>query len=104
MWLNVSARYYAEQLSPIDIEYVQASTGRGGVEGVRTPYLAPTKVVDDYVLLNSSLRWNEMLGTDFGLKATVSNILATKYYQGGTTSHPIRQPGRWYIVEGSYHF
>lgn len=104
MWLNVSARYYAQQLSPVDIEYIRESTGRGGVEGVRTTYLEPNRLVDGYVLLGTSLRWQEIMDTNFTMQATVNNILDTDYYQGGSTSHPIPQPGRWYLLEASYRF
>lgn len=104
MWLNVSARYYAEQLSPIDIEYVQQSTGRGGVEGVKTSFVEPGRTIDDYLLLSSSLRWQEIMDTDFSLQTTVHNILDTQYEAGGSTSRPIPQPGRWYLLEASYRF
>jgi iron complex outermembrane receptor protein len=99
LWLSVSGRYYSEQLSPIQIRYIIPQGRHGSIE---VDYNEPNRVVEDYVLLNSSVRWNDILESDFGLQFSVNNVLNTRYLQGGTTSHPIPQPGRWVLLQLGY--
>lgn len=99
VWWSVAARYYAEQLSPIDIRY---SISQGREDPKIIEYQRPEHTVPQYLLLRSSLRWQNLFDSRVSLRATVHNILDTTIYQGGTTSHPYRQPGRWYLVELGY--
>lgn len=102
VWLTLAGRYYAQQLSPVDIAITKFGGGRGGSAEVRARQ--PNNTVDPSLLLRSSIRWEEILGSGFHLQATVDNILNTQTYQGGTTAHPYRQPGRWFLLEGGYEF
>ena len=89
--INLTSRYVGEQLSPIK------STFRGG-----TQYEALDNTVDAVFLLNSAITIQNIY--NFGLTFQVSNILDTKYYQGGSVRFPYPQQGRWYSVSLSYTF
>jgi outer membrane receptor for ferrienterochelin and colicins len=90
LWLNLTARYIGEQLSPIDIKF---PNGR--------PFKELDKEVDDVVLFNTGFRWNK-LWKDFFLDARVYNLLDEDYYQGGSVTHPYPQAGRWFMVTVGY--
>lgn len=104
VWLSLASRYYSEQHSPYFLRWSRPPTGLGMVDVPPKIYDGRDNVVDDYLLLRSSLRWRQILGTNFRLQFTVNNILNTTYYQGGTTAHPYRQPGRWYLFSAGYDF
>jgi outer membrane receptor for ferrienterochelin and colicins len=90
LWLNLTARYIGEQLSPIDLEF------DNGIS-----YYEPNNEVDDVVLFNTGFRWNK-LWKDFYLDARVYNLLDEDYYQGGSVTHPYPQAGRWFMVSVGY--
>lgn len=102
LWLSLSGRYYGQQRSPVDITYITSQTRTGG-QAETKEFKQPNRTVDDYLLLRSSLRWEKMFDSNFRLQFTVNNILDTTYYQGGTTSHPYRQPGRWFLLQLGYN-
>jgi iron complex outermembrane receptor protein len=103
VWLGINGRYYSEQTSPIDIFYLVQRSGRGAPPVTRE-FNEPDNRVDDYFLLRATLRWNQIADTDLHASLTVDDILGTTYYQGGTTAHPYRQPGRWFMVRVGYDF
>ena len=90
LWLNLTARYIGEQLSPINIEFPNG-----------TSFYEPNKEVDDVVLFNTGFRWNK-LWKDFFLDARVYNLLDEDYYQGGSVTHPYPQAGRWFMLTVGY--
>lgn len=99
IWMSFSGRYYGEQLSPIQIRY---TIPQGRHEVVTVNYDEPDRIVDDYILLNSSVRWKKMFDSKFSTQLVAHNLLDTSYLQGGTTSHPIPQPGRWFLLQLGY--
>ncbi|MFN0062355.1 MAG: TonB-dependent receptor plug domain-containing protein [Myxococcaceae bacterium] len=92
--VNVNVRYVGPQLSPIDIVY--ASNG--------TTYFEPDNRVPGYVLMNAGLRFTRLYFPGLSLDATMYNVLGTRYQQGGATTHPIPQPGRWFLLNLAYKF
>jgi outer membrane receptor for ferrienterochelin and colicins len=92
LWLNLTARYIGEQLSPVDITF---DNGRRFDE--------PNKEVDDVLLFNTGFRWNNLWNGLF-LDGRVYNLLDEKYYQGGSVSHPYPQPGLWWMITVGYQF
>ncbi|WP_069472539.1 TonB-dependent receptor plug domain-containing protein [Candidatus Marithrix sp. Canyon 246] len=90
LWLNLTAKYIGEQLSPIDIEYPNG-----------TSFHEPNNEVDDVVLFNTGFRWDK-LWKDFFLDARVYNLLDEDYYQGGSVTHPYPQAGRWFMLTVGY--
>ncbi len=90
LWLNLTARYIGEQLSPIDLEF---DNGKYFDE--------PNNKVDDVILFNTGFRWNK-LWKDFFLDARVYNLLDEEYYQGGNVTHPYPQAGRWFMLTVGY--
>jgi iron complex outermembrane receptor protein len=90
LWLNLTARYIGEQLSPINIEFPNG-----------TNFYEPNNEVDDVVLFNTGFRWDK-LWKDFFLDARVYNLLDEDYYQGGSVTHPYPQAGRWFMLTVGY--
>ncbi len=90
LWLNLTARYIGEQLSPIDIAFPNGKISK-----------EPNNQVDDVVLFNTGFRWNK-LWKDFFLDARVYNLLDEDYYQGGSVTHPYPQAGRWFMLTVGY--
>jgi outer membrane receptor for ferrienterochelin and colicins len=90
LWLNLTARYIGQQLSPINIQF---SNG--------TSFYEPNNEVDDVVLFNTGFRWDK-LWKDFYLDARVYNLLDEDYYQGGSVTHPYPQAGRWFMLTVGY--
>jgi len=90
LWLNLTARYIGEQLSPIDIEFPNG-----------TSFYQPNNKVDDVILFNTGFRWDK-LWKDFFLDARVYNLLDEDYYQGGSVTHPYPQAGRWFMLTVGY--
>jgi outer membrane receptor for ferrienterochelin and colicins len=90
LWLNLTARYIGEQLSPINIAFPNG-----------TSFYEPNNQVEDVVLFNTGFRWNK-LWRDFFLDARVYNLLDEDYYQGGSVTHPYPQAGRWFMVTVGY--
>jgi outer membrane receptor for ferrienterochelin and colicins len=86
LWLNLTARYIGEQLSPINIAFDNGVT-----------FNEPNNEVDDVLLFNTGFRWKNFW-KDFFLDARVYNLLDQEYYQGGSVSHPYPQPGRWFMI------
>ncbi len=103
LWLGLSGRYYSSQASPIDIFFLVQRGGRG-TPPITREWEEPDNRVDDYFLLRASLRWKEIADTRFHADLTVDNILNQTYYQGGTTSHPYQQQGRWIMAGLGYDF
>ncbi|HDN26777.1 MAG TPA: hypothetical protein ENG03_06710, partial [Thioploca sp.] len=90
LWLNLTARYIGEQSSPVNIVFPNGQK-----------FIEPDKEVDEVVLFNTGFRWDN-IWKDFFLDGRVYNVLDTKYYQGGSVSHPYPQPGRWFMLTVGY--
>ena len=103
VWLGLGARYYSAQTSPIDIFYTVQRGGRGA-PAITAEFNEPDRKVDGYMLLRATLRWKKIADTNLYANLTVDDILGTTYYQGGTTAHPYRQPGRWFLFDLGYDF
>ncbi|MEA2043012.1 MAG: TonB-dependent receptor [Bacteroidota bacterium] len=82
--INFTAQYTGEQYSPITTKFL------GGVIYENLNFKIPPKV-----LYNSAVRYQTKSG--ILLKASISNILNTKYTQGGSVEFPYPQKGRWYL-------
>jgi outer membrane receptor for ferrienterochelin and colicins len=90
LWLNLTARYVGEQLSPITSEFRDKDDSNNEVNEV-----------DNVILFNTGFRW-ENLWKGFFLDGRIYNLLDEKYYQGGSVSHPYPQPGRWFMLTVGY--
>ncbi len=83
-----TGRFIGEQLSPINT-YLNGQ-----------PYKDSNHIVESVLLMNAGIqldKWNNI-----GFLAHISNVFNTKYYQGGTTSHPYPQKGRWINISLTY--
>ena len=89
--VNATIRYIGKQYSPIK------PTFKGG-----NAFEAPNNEVEAAYILNSAITLKDIY--NFGIVFQISNILDTKYYQGGSVKFPYPQPGRWYSVKLSYKF
>ncbi|RKZ85724.1 MAG: hypothetical protein DRR19_15960 [Candidatus Parabeggiatoa sp. nov. 1] len=96
LWLNLTARYVGEQLSPI---YIVFNKGEDNEREINKP----DHEVDDVLLFNTGFRWNNLWNGLF-LDGRVYNLLDEKYEQGGTVLHPYPQPGRWWMITVGYQF
>ncbi len=90
LWLNLTARYIGEQLSPVDITFPNG-----------TVFKEPNKEVDDVLLFNTGFRWDKFWN-GFFLDGRLYNLFDKQYYQGGSVSHPYPQPGRWWMLTLGY--
>ncbi len=86
--VNLSSSYTGAQLSPID-------SYKGGLL-----YISPDHEVGATVLFNAGIRLGELQG--FSFDGQIRNILNTTYYQGGTTTIPYLQKGRWLMLRVGY--
>ncbi|MGA9521539.1 MAG: TonB-dependent receptor [Myxococcaceae bacterium] len=91
-WANVTLRYVGEQLSPIDVRFPSTS------------FVDPDNTVPAYALINAGVRLSDVYFDGLSIDATVYNVLDTQYVQGGSTTHPYPQAGRWFMVNLQYHF
>jgi outer membrane receptor protein involved in Fe transport len=92
LWLNLTARYIGEQLSPID--EIMFPNGTVFEE-------EPNNEVDEVWLFNTGFRWDKFWN-GFFLDGRLYNLFDKQYYQGGSVSHPYPQPGRWWMLTLGY--
>jgi outer membrane receptor for ferrienterochelin and colicins len=94
LWLNLGVRYLGPQLAPIQ----GTSLARPDAEANLAHEL------DGVVLLDASVRLEDLLLNQFTVQVTASNLLDTYWVQGGATRFPYPQPGRWFNVAVEYAF
>lgn len=91
LWYNISVRYVGEQESPYNIVF---PNGRS--------FVNLNYKVKSATIVNTTLRWDNVLNNNLSVKISVDNVFDEKYEQGGSVIHPYPQPGRWYLVELGY--
>lgn len=91
LWYNLSIRYMGEQESPYNIVF---PNGRSFVD--------MNYKVKAATIVNTAIRWDNILDKNISFKFSVDNLFDKKYEQGGSVIHPYPQPGRWYMVEFGY--
>ncbi|MBI5545445.1 MAG: TonB-dependent receptor [Deltaproteobacteria bacterium] len=98
VWFTAMLHYNGPQLSPITSKFVNPAGE------VVADYVDANKRIPGYVLVNLGVRLTDLLQTGLSLDATVTNLLNTRYTQGGSVSHPYPQPGRWFLANLTYHY
>lgn len=94
LWLDVGAQFIGPQLAPI-----------GGVSISRPDAAENLKNEQPGVLLlDASVRAEDLLIDRLALQGTITNIAGTRWYQGGATRFPYPQKGRWFNVALEYTF
>lgn len=89
-WIDMTARYVGEQLSPINIT-------AGTVH-----FFEPDRTVDRVALVHAGIRAD--LRARWQIEARAFNLFDTAYEQGGSVVHPYPQPGRSLLVTLSAGF
>jgi iron complex outermembrane receptor protein len=97
LWLNASLRYTSSQLSPINITFKDAAGN------VVNRFNEPGNEVKGYVVSNVGAHLSDFPVAGLDADATVYNVFNQRYDQGGSPLHPYPQPGRWFLVNLSYH-
>lgn len=91
LWYNISVRYVGEQESPYNIIF---PNGRS--------FVNLNYKVKSATIVNTTLRWDNVLNNNLTFKISVDNVFDKKYEQGGSVIHPYPQRGRWYLIELGY--
>lgn len=94
LWLEAGLRYLGSQRAPIQ----GVSINRPDAD------VNLTNELRALALFDASVRAEDLLLERLTLQGTVSNILGTRWVQGGSTRFPYPQPGRWFNVAVEYSF
>ncbi|MEQ1570649.1 MAG: TonB-dependent receptor [Myxococcota bacterium] len=94
LWIDVGGRVIGAQRAPI----LGTAIARPDAE------LNLANQLDPVVLLDASVRAEDLLLEHISVQATVNNLVGTRWVQGGSTRFPYPQPGRWYWLALEYAF
>jgi outer membrane receptor protein involved in Fe transport len=86
-WINLRLQHIGSRQSPIQ----RVSTNRPDA-------LANLQNVEpDVVLVHTGLRLRDVYFQGLGFSVNVYNLLDQRWHQGGSTSFPYPQAGRWFL-------
>ncbi|MEQ1504374.1 MAG: TonB-dependent receptor [Myxococcota bacterium] len=94
LWLDVGVRVIGPQLAPIQGTSVSLPDAAANLK-----HEEPAAV-----LLDASVRAEDLLLDRLTLQGTMFNVAGTRWYQGGATRFPYPQPGRWFQASLEYTF
>ena len=94
LWLDLGAQFIGPQLAPISGVSVSRPDADDNLKNEEPAV----------VLLDASVRAEDLLVDRLTLQGTVFNIAGTRWYQGGATRFPYPQKGRWFRCADEYSF
>lgn len=94
LWIDVGARFLGPQLAPIQGTSIARPDADANLQNE----------LDALLLLDASIRAEDILINDLVLQGSIYNILDTYWVQGGSTRFPYPQPGRWFNIAVEYAF
>jgi hypothetical protein len=96
IWLTGAIHLNGQELAPITASFKSAT-------GVVTDYTNLDNRLPTYTRVDIGLHITDLGITGLMVDGTISNLLNTTYYQGGSPTHPYPQPGLWAMVNLAYH-
>ncbi len=95
LWSNLQVHHTSRQRAPIDVSF-PANTGP--VPSPATTYQDLGHEEPAVVTVDAGLRWEGLAGRGSHLELRAWNLFDRTYRQGGSTTFPYPQPGRWILL------
>lgn len=96
LWANLQVHHTSRQRAPLDVTF---PANAGPVPSPAVTYRDPGHEVPATTTLDAGLRWEGFAGRGTFLDLRAWNATDRTYRQGGSTTFPYPQPGRWVLLK-----